>query len=162
MPSIRWAASADYNEILGIEEDQFPDPWTKRDFKLALNDRSTVLKVYEEEGRVLGYVLYKIAKRRMDVLNLAVAYEHMRRGIGREMIKKLISDLSRDGRKQLTARVRERNLAGQLFFRAMGFRWVRTARGVYQDSLNEDAYDMIFELEQEAPEKAATECSTTS
>ena len=55
-------------------------------------------------------------------LNFAVHEDFRRRGVGGQMIGKLIGKLSHQRRSRIMLEVRETNLPAQLFFRTLGFR----------------------------------------
>jgi len=90
-------------------------------------------------------------KNRIQVLNFAACPEYRRRGVGTQMMAKLIGKLSAQRRNRIALEVRETNLPAQLFFRQCGFRAVSVLRGFYEDT-PEDAYLMQYRYR---PEKAA-------
>jgi [ribosomal protein S18]-alanine N-acetyltransferase len=77
------------------------------------------------------------------VLNFAVHPKYRRRGIGGQMLHKLVSKLSPDRRNRIMLEVRETNLGAQLFFKAQSFRAVSVLRDFYEDT-TEDAYLMQY------------------
>jgi ribosomal-protein-alanine N-acetyltransferase len=88
-------------------------------------------------------MIYELHKTRLHILNFAVGSNLRRRGIGRQMIDKLVGKLSSQRRTEITLEVRETNLAAQIFFREGGFRATNVLRDFYDDS-PEDAYVMQF------------------
>jgi ribosomal-protein-alanine N-acetyltransferase len=76
-------------------------------------------------------------------LNFAVATDVRRRGVGRQMIEKLVGKLSSQRRTRISLEVRETNLSAQVFFRANGFRATSVLHDFYDDS-PEDAYLMQY------------------
>jgi len=76
-------------------------------------------------------------------LNFAVASDVRRRGIGRQMIDKLIGKLSSQRRTRISLEVRETNLAAQVFFRSSRFKATNVLHEFYDDS-PEDAYVMQY------------------
>ena len=99
--------------------------------------------VAEHDDRVVGFMIYELHKTRIHVLNFAVADGYRRRGVGSQMIAKLIAKLSPQRRSRIVLEVRETNLAAQLFFRENGFRAVSVLRSYYADT-PEDAYLMQY------------------
>ena len=140
---IRWMIRRDMPEVLGIEEDGFEFPWSEDEFLRCLRQRNCIGMVAEHDERVVGFMIYELNKTRIHVLNFAVARDHRRYGVGRQMLSKLIGKLSSQRRTRIMLEVRERNLPAQLFFRANGFRAVSVLRNFYQDT-PEDAYLMQF------------------
>lgn len=140
---VRWMIRRDMPEVLGIEEELFEFPWLEDDFIRSLRQRNCIGMVAEYEDRVVGFMIYELHKTRIHVLNFAVAREYQRRGVGSQMIAKLIGKLSPQRRSRILLEVRETNLAAQLFFRENGFRAVSILRDYYADT-TEDAYMMQF------------------
>jgi ribosomal-protein-alanine N-acetyltransferase len=142
---IRWLIRRDMDDVLRIEQQCFPFPWFENDFIVALRHKNCIGMVAESDGEVVAYMVYQLFKSRIDILNFAVAPEFSRRGVGRQMAEKLIGKLASQRRTCLIAMVRERNLSAQLFFKAMGFRWIGTWPGYYEES-DEAAYQMRYTL----------------
>ncbi len=154
---LRWMIRRDLLEVLAIEEESFEFPWTEEEFYRCLRQRNCVGMVAEFEDRVVGYMIYELCKSRIHVLNFAVAPEYRRRGIGVQMIQKLIGKLSTQGRTRIVLEVRETNLPAQLFFRACHFRAVEVLRNYYVDT-PEDAYLMQYRYR---PEKQLPQSEST-
>ena len=91
----------------------------------------------------MGFFVYELHANRLHVLSMAVSFEQRRRGVGRQILQKLVGKLSNQRRNRITLEVRESNLDAQLFFKAMGFEAVTVLRGFYEDS-SEDAYLMQY------------------
>jgi ribosomal-protein-alanine N-acetyltransferase len=140
---IRWMIRRDMPEVLDIENEGFEFPWLEEDFIRCLRQRNCIGMVAEHEDRVVGFMIYELHKTRLHVLNFAVNDDYRRRGIGQQMVAKLISKLSLERRTRIVLEVRETNLAAQLFFRALGFRAVSVLRDYYDDT-PEDAYLMQY------------------
>ena len=147
---IRWMIRRDMPEVLAIESQSFEFPWLEEDFIRCLRQRNCIGMVAEHDDRVVGFMIYELHKTRIHVLNFAVAPEYRRRGVGSQMIAKLIGKLSTQRRSRIVLEVRETNLAAQLFFRENGFRAVSVLRSYYDDT-PEDAYLMQYRYR---PEKA--------
>jgi ribosomal-protein-alanine N-acetyltransferase len=149
---IRWMIRRDMAEVLDIERVSFEFPWFEEDFIRCLRQRNCIGMVAEHGERVVGFMIYELHKTRLHILNFAVAPEFRRRGVGRQMIEKLVGKLSSQRRTRITLEVRETNLPAQLFFKSAEFRAVTVLRAYYEDS-PEDAYLMQF---RHAPDEAAT------
>lgn len=151
---IRWMIRRDMPEVLGIEQEGFEFPWLEEDFIRCLRQRNCIGMVAEHEDRVVGFMIYELHKNRIHVLNFAVAVDFRRRGVGSQMVAKLVAKLSSQRRSRIMLEVRETNLAAQLFFRENGFRAVSVLRSYYEDT-PEDAYIMQYRYRTES--SAATE-----
>lgn len=140
---IRWMIRRDMPEVLSIEANGFEFPWCEEDFIHCMRRRNCIGMVAEDDDRVVGFMIYELQKSRIHVLNFAVADDYRRRGVGSQMIAKLISKLSSQRRSRLILEIRETNLPAQLFFRENGFRAVSVLRSFYADT-PEDAYIMQY------------------
>jgi len=147
---IRWLIRHDMGEVLDIEQESFEFPWRRKDFIRCLRQRNCIGMVAEHEDRVVGYMICELHKNRIHVLNFAVAADSRRRGVGSQMVAKLIAKLSAGRRTRIMLEVRETNLAAQLFFRDRGFRAVTVLRRYYGET-DEDAYVMQFRYRAEKP-----------
>lgn len=141
--NVRWMIRRDMVSVLEIENQAFGfDAWSEEEFR-QLRQRNTIGMVAERNDQVVGFMIYELHKNRLYLLNFAVV-EHCRRsGVGSAMIGKLKSKLTPDRRNRITLDIRETNLPGQLFFKAMGFRAVTVLRNYYDDC-SEDAYSMVY------------------
>lgn len=138
---IRWMLRRDMPDVLAIEAASFEFPWLEEDFIRTLRQRNCIGMVAEHEDQVVGFMIYELHKTRIHVLNLAVAPNARRCGVGCQMIAKLTAKLSSQRRSRIVLEVRETNLPAQLFFRENGFRAVSVLHGYYADT-PEDAYIM--------------------
>jgi ribosomal-protein-alanine N-acetyltransferase len=138
---IRWMIRRDMSDVLEIERGCFEFPWTEEDFIRCLRQRNCIGMVAEYNEKIVGFMVYELHKDHLHVLNFAVHAELQKQGVGRHMVKKLVSKLSHQRRNRIMLEVRETNLAAQLFFRSLGFRATSVLRDVYDDSV-EDAYLM--------------------
>jgi ribosomal-protein-alanine N-acetyltransferase len=145
---IRWMIRRDMPEVLAIEAESFEFPWLEEDFIRCLRQRNCIGMVAEHDDRVVGFMIYELAKNRIQVLNFCTAAEFRRRGVGTQMVAKLVGKLSAQRRTRIALEVRETNLAAQLFFRTSGFRAVSVLRNYYEDT-PEDAYVMQYRFRQE-------------
>ena len=149
---IRWMIRRDMPEVLDIENQSFEFPWSEEDFIRCLRQRNCIGMVAEHDERVVGFMIYELHKNRLHILNFAVDPSFQRRGVGDQMVGKLISKLSHGRRNRILLEVRETNLSAQLFFRNVGFRAVSVLRDFYDDTV-EDAY--LMEYRYPAAESAA-------
>ena len=140
---IRWMIRRDMPEVLKIEESSFEFPWSEEDFIRCLRQRNCIGMVAEYDERVVGFMIYELHKDQLHVLNFSVRPDIRRRGIGMQMVNKLIGKLSQQRRNRIVLEIRETNLAAQMFFKNLGFMAVSVLRDYYDDTV-EDAYVMQY------------------
>lgn len=118
---VRWLIRRDMPEVLDIERQSFEFPWTEQDFLNYLRQRNVIGMVAECNHRIIGFMVYELHKRILNIINFAVDPEFRREGVGSMMVEKLIDKLSQQRRQQLTLTIRLGNSEGQTFFRKCGF-----------------------------------------
>lgn len=147
---IRWMVRRDYPDVYRIESNSFEFPWSDDDFLEHLRQRNCIGMVAEHDCKIVGFMIYELHKSRLQILNFAVAPEVRRHGVGKQMVLRLVDKLSQQRRNEIMLECRERNLDGQLFFRAQGFKAVSILREHYEDT-GEDCYVMQYKLPVESP-----------
>lgn len=138
---IRWMLARDMDRVMEIEQASFADPWTRGELIEILRGRNTLGIVAEDQrGDVAGFAVYELLPVGILLLNLAVDPVARHRGIGRQIIWRLINKLT-GKRRTLRACVSERNLSAQLFFKQCAFRATAIEHGAYGVP-DHDAYRM--------------------
>lgn len=93
--------------------------------------------VAEDPGtdELLGYAGIEVSALRgeMDVINIAVAPEHRRRGVGEALMRWIIDLCKRKGVPLLWLRVRASNRVARRFYRRLGFKQRGRFDGYYLD-----------------------------
>jgi len=135
---------SDLPAVLEIEQ-SFKFAWTAKDFLRRLDQSNSIAVVAERAEEVVGFTICALRNDNIHILKFAVNSNWRRRGVGSQIVQKLIGEVSSHRRTRLTLAVRETNLFAQLFFRELGFKAVCGLRGYHEDS-GEDGYAMKFEL----------------
>lgn len=143
VPHMRWMIRRDLPEVLAIEEESFAYPWDEATFIQHQRRRNCIGMVAEHDDRVVGFMVYELDKRRIHLIDFAVASECWRQGVGTTMVDTLKRKLSTQRRTRIVLEVSEYNTRAQLFFRACGLRAEAVLRGYYEEQ-NEDAYVMAY------------------
>ena len=135
--------------IMDIERECFEFPWLEDDFIRCLRQRNCIGMVAKrpdnirgQTGDPIGFMIYELHRTRLHVLNIAVASDYQRQGIGYQLVDKLREKLE-SSRTSIVLEIRETNLDAQLFFKHAGFRAVSILRNYYDES-PEDAYLMQY------------------
>ena len=84
---IRPAALADAAALVAIERRCFSDPWSEAAFREALSSEWTFTLVADSGRGPAGYLIGREAAGSGEILNLAVAPEFRRRGIGGALLE---------------------------------------------------------------------------
>lgn len=147
---LRWLIRRDMPEVLAIENDVFSISWTEEDFLCAMRQRNCIGMVAEHDRKIVGFMIYELHKMKIYIINFAVSSNEQRKGIGRQMIKRLVEKLIEQKRKVITLETKESNLKAQLFFSSQGFKAKRILKEHYVSNGSfEDAYFMEYSLRDE-------------
>jgi ribosomal-protein-alanine N-acetyltransferase len=144
---IRWMIRRDMPEVLAIEHASFEYPWCEEEFLRVLRQRNCIGMVAEHGERIVGFMIYELHRSKIHLLDFATHSDFRRRGVGRQMIAKLVGKLSSQRRNRIALQVRETNLPAQLFYRVVGFRATEVEREHYADT-GEDGYTMLYHLDE--------------
>ena len=143
---IRSAAVADVPGLVAIERRAFSDPWSEASFREALTSAWTFGLVAETGRGPAGYFIGREVAGTGEVLNLAVAPEFRRRGIGGALLDAGLSALQRRGVEEVFLEVRESNRSAQALYLGHGFRPVGQ-RAAYYRNPRENALVLRLELQ---------------
>jgi [ribosomal protein S18]-alanine N-acetyltransferase len=146
---IRLAAPADARALLAIERQAFRDPWSDASFRDALTSAWTFGLIAENGQGIIGYLIARDVARMGEILNLAVAPGHRRRGIGGALLEAGIEALRRREVDEIFLEVRESNRSAQALYLGHGFRAVGQ-RSAYYRNPKEDALVLRLVVEQSA------------
>lgn len=146
---IRWLIRRDMVEVLDIERQCFEFAWTEERFLTHLRQRNCIGMVAEHNQLIVGFMIYELHKTTLSILNFAVDKMYWRRGIGSQMVQRLVDKLSQQRRDKIELEIRETNLAAQLFFKRHFFRATEVLRHHYDDT-DEDAYRFVYDLSEPA------------
>jgi [ribosomal protein S18]-alanine N-acetyltransferase len=142
---IRWLIRRDMDEVLAIERGSFQYPWTEEEFLCCLRQRNCIGTVAETQFHVQGFMLYELQKQSLRLLNFAVSPDSRCKGVGSQMVQRLVDKLEQQRRHQIFLEVRETNVPAQLFFSKRGFRAISVLKNHYDDT-REDAYLMRYRI----------------
>lgn len=146
---IRSAVPADAAGLVAIERQAFSDPWSEASFREALASPWTFGLIAESARRPAGYLIAREVAGTGEVLNLAVAPEFRRCGIGGALLEAGLAALRRRKVDEVFLEVRESNISAQALYIGYGFRPVGQ-RAAYYRNPKEDALVLRLEIKQRA------------
>lgn len=149
MSDIRWMVRRDLKEVIDIENGCFAanTTWTEDDFLITLKKHDCTGIVYEHDGKLVGFLMYELSKTELFIINVAIHPDYQRKGIGTQLINKLVGKLSFDRRTKIKGMVRDNNLDVQLFLKHLGFKAIQVLKNYYED-FNQDGYLMQYKINQ--------------
>jgi ribosomal protein S18 acetylase RimI-like enzyme len=114
---------ADRDALVGVHAVCYPNErWARQDFvEFADRPGQIVRVIVKEDGGCVGSLLYRMSRDEARIARVAVLPEFRRLGVGSFAVRTLTAPNSPNRKKVYTARVREHDLAAQLFLRQLGF-----------------------------------------
>ncbi len=146
-PALRDMVLADLDKVLSIEQHVHDHPWTRGNFTDALNS-AYVCRIFMREGEMLGYAVLMPAVDEAHLLNIIIAAEHQRRGLGATLLHEIMNIARSLHMRRVILEVRPSNLAALALYRKAGFGEIAMRRNYYPAVNNgrEDAMVMEYLL----------------
>ncbi len=135
---IRPARAADAARIAPIEQRCFSDPWSAAAFEEVFRFPLGIGLVAEADRRIGGYLVGRAVAGEGEIMNLAVAPEHRREGLGSRLLEEGLALLQARGARQVYLEVRAGNDGARALYEGRGFRQVGRRSGYYRNPV-EDA-----------------------
>lgn len=114
----------DIEQVALIERSCFSNPWPKESFRHDISNSFAYTLVAREGRVVLGYLVAYLIAEELQIANIAVRPQYRRRGIGRSLLAKALSEGRRIGCRYAILDVRPSNIAGMQLYDKFGFRKV--------------------------------------
>jgi ribosomal-protein-alanine N-acetyltransferase len=146
---IRSAVPADAEAFVAIERRSFSDPWTEASFREALTSPWTFGIAAQGSRGVAGCLIARDVAGTGEILNLAVAPEFRRRGVGGALLRAGLNALRHRRVDEVFLEVRESNRSAQSLYTSHGFRSVGQ-RAAYYRNPKEDALVLRLAIERPA------------
>jgi ribosomal-protein-alanine N-acetyltransferase len=120
----------DLDAVTAIERDVYTHPWTRGNFSDSLK-AGYHCWIAESGGHIIGYTVVMIAAGEAHLLNMSVAGEWQRRGLGSELLRFVIK-LARDyAADRIYLEVRPSNAAARALYGGAGFAEIAVRRDYY-------------------------------
>jgi ribosomal-protein-alanine N-acetyltransferase len=153
---IRLAERRDVGELLGIEEAQFPEPWTRRILLDEIENTETRrYTVAVEKKRIVGYLGIMFALEELHVNTIGILPLEEGRGIASSLLDEAWADAKERAIKRATLEVAVSNQRAIDLYYRYGFRPVGVRKNYYEKS-NEDALILWADLSSEPSEPPST------
>ena len=128
--SLRPLDERDLEAVMAIERDIYEHPWTPGNFRDSLEAGYSCWAMIGAHGLV-GYAILTLGAGEAHLLNLSVARDAQRRGLGTYLLHHLIGVARRYGAARLFLEVRPSNHTGRALYARNGFVEVGIRRGYY-------------------------------
>ena len=131
-------------EIIAIENSAFNKPWTKNQIKNdILSDTDSENWVYIMDELVAGYIFGWIIHDKFHLNNIAVHPEYLRRSIGNELIRHIISRVISHDIMVILLEVSANNIPAQKCYKSLGF----TQMGIRKDYYSKGDNAILYYLD---------------
>lgn len=134
---IRWMIRRDLPDVLAIEADCFDESWSEAEFIKQLRRRNVIGMCVEFDGDIIGFMIYELQSKHIEVTNFAVDEAYQRRGVGAAMVERLREKFGYGGRRDyLLVMVPEDYVEMQLFLRETGFKCSFIWREYFENTMS--------------------------
>lgn len=136
----------DLGAVMAVERGAYALPWSERVMADCLAGDYRCEVASGADG-LAGHMVSQLVLDELHLLNLCVAREQQRRGVGLSLMQHLLDGGRRDGAATVFLEVRASNRAAQALYGGLGFDKLATRRGYYRgESGGEDAIVMALPL----------------
>jgi len=136
----------DVPNIVAIEQEAFPTPWTAEAFMNELSHNHFARYTVMEDGTgIIGYGGMWTIIDEAHVTNIALRRDRRGRGLGELLLRRMMDQAAEYGMHRMTLEVRVSNERAQRLYERLGFEPAGIRPGYYSDN-NEDALIMWVEL----------------
>lgn len=151
--SLRPATEDDLGPVAELEKACHPaagNAWTIENLRAELlkpYGRFLVLTDDETDERIAGYLVFWMMFDECHVLNVAVAPDFRRRGVGRYLVQQAVRESVQKDYRKILLDVRKSNGAAAALYQDQGFVITHVRKAFYGDG--EDAYQMALFIDPE-------------
>ena len=140
-------AEKDLDAVVAAEKEVYPFPWTRGNFMDAMQAGYSAWVLRDASGSVAAYSVMMMALDEAHLLNLSVARDAQRSGLGWRTLD-WMADVARGyGGRTMLLEVRPSNEAAIRLYQRYGFERIGVRRGYYPtDGGREDAIVMRISL----------------
>jgi ribosomal-protein-alanine N-acetyltransferase len=131
------AVESDIDALVSIDRDS-PQAWTRAAFAMESEHAPPTLFVLRSSDAPVAFVVTRFVVPDMDIVNLAVARDRRRRGLGRLLLASLLDHAASNRVQSVFLEVREGNQEARRLYRSAGFEETQRRPGFYREPL-EDA-----------------------
>jgi [ribosomal protein S18]-alanine N-acetyltransferase len=143
-PVLSAANVRDARALAVLHAASFHRGWSDGEFEALLRDRNVVADRATTGGRLVGFILSRIAADEAEILSVAVAASRRGKGLARQLLDLTLRRLAGLGTRAVFLEVDEANTPARRLYRRAGFREVGRREGYYPGSQNQGAAALIL------------------
>ena len=119
---LRSAHAGDAVALAELDSMVNPSPWTSAQFSPACEGTGNEsIFLLEEQGQLLGFVVYSVVLDEACIHNIAVQPKRQRDGMGRQLLLAALAAVTREGASRCYLEVRISNVAARGLYEKYGF-----------------------------------------
>ena len=140
--------ASDIEQVVSIENDAFPFPWTRGNFLDSLASGYPAWVMRAHDGRLAGYFLLMNAVDELHILNITVRPDLQGTGLGRVLLNKGVALARAENMQSVLLEVRPSNQRALDVYRHVGFVQIGVRKNYYPAgaAAREDAIVMRLPL----------------
>lgn len=121
--TIRLMTVADFDEILPLDHQVFPDEvkYTMADLKRYYGEGFSYVSIDEKTNKINGYIFAKRHNNTVYIGDFGVAPHYQRQGIGSTLLQAVHVKCQHAGIKSIGLQVRKTNLSAQALYQKFGY-----------------------------------------
>ncbi|MBU8908566.1 ribosomal protein S18-alanine N-acetyltransferase [Desertibacillus haloalkaliphilus] len=140
--TIRLMSVEDIEDVIVVEQDAFPVPWSREAFQNELtNNQFAHYLVVEVDGKVVGYCGVWVVIDEAHITNIAIHSNYRGKKFGEILLIHALDLAKTFGAKKMTLEVRVSNEIAKQLYEKLGFQSGGIRKKYYTDNL-EDALIM--------------------
>ncbi|MBT8142730.1 MAG: ribosomal protein S18-alanine N-acetyltransferase [Gammaproteobacteria bacterium] len=144
--SLRRMQESDLDQVLAIETQSYPVPWTRGIFSDCLKVGYPAWVLLDGET-IIGYILISVGANEAHLLNICIAPAQRRKGLARKLLSDMINLLQEKHVDTLFLEVRVSSKPAIALYEAMGFEQIGLRKDYYKtQSGKEDAVTYKMDL----------------
>jgi ribosomal-protein-alanine N-acetyltransferase len=121
----------DLDEVVAVEQQIYPFPWTRGNFADSLRSGYSSWVLRDSQGTLQAYAIVMFALDEAHLLNLSVAREVQRVGLGWRTLEWMAEVARGHGARTMLLEVRPSNPAAIRLYERYGFQCIGVRRGYY-------------------------------
>jgi ribosomal-protein-alanine N-acetyltransferase len=132
-PTIAEARPADASAIAALHAVSFRRGWGEDEILRLLLERNVVTQRMTAGGKLIGFIMSRLAAGEAEILSVAIAAGWQGRGLSRQLLDLHLRRLAGLRVRAVYLEVGERNAPAGRLYRRAGFREVGRRQGYYED-----------------------------
>jgi ribosomal-protein-alanine N-acetyltransferase len=147
--SVRRAEVSDCDVLADIHSASFKRGWSGAEFEsLLVQDGTHALIAFYRNAfgmrTAAGFNLFRLVEDEAEILSIAVAPRHRRRGVGRLLLEESLRQLYRDGASKVHLEVEDSNHSAITLYRRLEFHESARREGYYAEGRQSPAGALVM------------------